>query len=160
MSTPRFSVIVPLYKGAPFIGDAIRSVLDQTYTNLELIVVNDASPDHSADVVRQFHDPRLTLIEHPTNRGSDVSRQTGLQHSSGDVIAFLDQDDYIHPEKLGAHAEVLAHNPNVGFTYNARFELDYSAPTVRDIWRPPLTITLADLVLGFPIAPKIGRAHV
>lgn len=154
MSFPKISVIIPAYNGADHLGAAIRSVLDQTYPNFELIVVDDASPDHTAEVVRQFDDPRLKYLVHKENRGADRARNTGLQGSSGEVIAFLDQDDLFHPEKLQAHAALLEQRPDIGFTYNARFQLNYSSTTIRGLWRPPRSMTLAHLVLGFPITPS------
>ncbi|MBE7551501.1 MAG: glycosyltransferase family 2 protein [Anaerolineales bacterium] len=154
MNTPKVSVLIPTYNGADFLGEAIQSVLGQTYPDVELIIVDDASPDHTAEVVRQFDDPRLTYIVHPENRGADVARHTALQASSGELVAFLDQDDFFHPEKLQAHVVFFEGHPDVGFTYNARFELNYSATTIRDLWRPPHNISLADLVLWFPLAPS------
>lgn len=151
---PKFSVIIPAYKGASFIGQAIRSALDQTYSNLELIVVDDASPDQTGEVVQRFKDRRVIYIRHEKNQGVVEARNSGLRFATGDLIAFLDQDDYFHPEKLASHARLHQEHPEIGFSYNARFELDYSADTIREIWRPPAEITLADLVLGFPIAPS------
>ena len=154
MHFPKVSVIIPTYNGADFLGDAIQSVLGQTYPNFELIVVNDASPDHTTEVVKQFDDSRLKYIIHEKNKGVGQARHTGFQASSGEIIALLDQDDYFHPEKLRAHVMFLESNPEIGFAYNARFELNYSASTIRDLWRPPSNISLADLVLWFPISPS------
>jgi glycosyltransferase involved in cell wall biosynthesis len=139
--------------GADYIGEAIQSVLGQSYTHFELIVVNDASPDYTTQILEKFDDPRFIYIVHENNRGADTARNTGLQASSGEIIAFLDQDDFFHPDKLRAHVTFLNKHPKVGFTYNARFELNYSATTVRDLWRPNAKITLADLVLWFPLSP-------
>jgi len=154
MYAPKVSVIIPTYNGADFLGDAIQSVLEQTYLNFELIVVNDASPDHTTEVVKQFDDSRLKYIIQEENKGVGQARYTGFQASTGEIIALLDQDDYFHPEKLQSHVAFLERHPDVGFTYNSRFELNYSAKTIRDLWRPPSNITLADLVLGFPISPS------
>ncbi len=129
-------------------------MLRQTYANFELIVVSDASPDQTSRLVEQIDDPRLTYIVHERNRGSDKARHTGLQASSGEIIAFLDQDDLFHPDKLQAHVDLYRRRPEVGFTYNNRFELNYSAETIRDIWRPPQDMTIADLVLWFPLSPS------
>jgi len=153
MYEPKVSVIIPTYSGAKFLGEVIQSVLEQTYSNLELIIVNDASPDHTTDVVKQFVDPRIKYITFEKNKGVGQARYAGLQASDGDVIALLDQDDFYHPEKLNAHVKFLEMHPEIGFTYNARFELNYSAKTIRDLWRPPNPISLVDLVTGFPIAP-------
>lgn len=154
MSMPKVSVIIPAYDGAEHLGKAIQSVLNQKYADFELIIVNDASPDNTDEVVGGFNDQRIKYIVHKKNAGVNRARTTGVMASSGEIIAFLDQDDFIHPEKLRMHVSLFEEQPEVGFTYNARFELNYSAETIRDIWRPPTNISLADLVLGFPIAPS------
>lgn len=154
MSTPKVSVIMPAYNGADFLGEAISSVLNQTYQNLELIIVDDASQDHTSAIVGQFDDPRIQYLVQEVNQGVDAARLRAIRASNGEVLAFLDQDDYFHPDKLQAHVTLLEKHPEIGFTYNARFELNHSANTIREIWRPPQTVTLADLILGFPIAPS------
>lgn len=154
MEDSKVSIIIPTYNGANFLGEAIQSVLNQTYPHFELIVVNDASPDHTDEVVKKFNDPRLKYIVHPENRGSDPARITGLNASTGEIIALLDQDDLFHPEKLETHVAFLEENPAVGVTYNARFDLQDSSKAVCGIWDPPDNVTLADVVLGFPFAPS------
>ena len=96
MSESLVSVIIPTYSGASFLGKAIRSVLDQTYPNFELIVVDDKSPDNTEEVVKQFDDPRIKYVRHETNQGAASARRTGCRASSGEIIAFLDQDDLFH----------------------------------------------------------------
>jgi glycosyltransferase involved in cell wall biosynthesis len=155
MSNPKVSVIIPTYGGANFLGEAIQSVLNQTYTNFELIVVNDASPDHTDEIVRQFNDPRLNYIKHEQNRGVANARKTGVMASCGEIIAHLDQDDLFHHEKLQIHVSYLEQHPEIGFTYNSRFELYPTSGAVREILRPSSNLTLGDFVLGFPLAPSI-----
>ncbi|MBX3058079.1 MAG: glycosyltransferase family 2 protein [Anaerolineae bacterium] len=155
METPKVTVITPAYNGADHIGEAIQSVLGQTYSNVELIVVDDFSTDNTAEIVAQFDDSRLLYLAHEQNRGVDQARMTGLAASTGEIIAFLDQDDYFHPEKLATHVNFLQVNPDVGFTYNSYFNLNHSAPTIRDISRPPQSMTLIDLVRGFPLPPSV-----
>jgi glycosyltransferase involved in cell wall biosynthesis len=154
LSSPLVSVIIPAFNQAEFVGEAIQSVLDQTYSKLEVIVVNDASLDHTSEVVKQYNDARVTLIEHRENRGLPAARNTGIRASTGEIIALLDADDLFHPEKLQAHVGFLGGHPDVGVTYNARFELNHSANTIRELWRPPLAVGLVDLVLGFPFSPS------
>jgi len=154
MGSPKVSVIIPAYNGAQFLGETIQSVLGQTYSNFELIIVDDASPDNTAEVVKRFDDIRLKYIVHEKNKGSDVARDTGLRASCGEFIAFLDQDDLFHPEKLAVHVNFMALNPDIGVTYNPRFNLNHSSMTVRDMWCPPRTVTLSDMVLSFPFAPS------
>jgi glycosyltransferase involved in cell wall biosynthesis len=150
----KVSVIIPAYNNAEYLGETIQSVLDQTYPHFEVIVVNDASPDHTPDVVKQFDDPRIRYIVHEENRGLSAARNTGIRAAKGELIALLDGDDLFHPEKLRMHVEFLEKHPDVGVTYNARFELNHSSKTIRELWRPPVTVTLADLVLGFPFGPS------
>ena len=155
MNMPKVSVVIPTYGGAEFLGEAIQSVLRQTYQDFELIVVNDASPDATDEVVRQFDDPRLRYIKHEQNRGVANARKTGVMQSRGAFIAHLDQDDFFHPEKLQAHVDYLDQHPDVGFTYNSRYELYPVSGAVREILRPSPELTLADFVLGFPLAPSV-----
>lgn len=155
MNIPKVSVVVPTYNGAEFLGEAIQSVLQQTYQDFEIIVVNDASPDATDEVIRQFDDPRLRYIKHEQNRGVANARKTGIMQSRGAFIAHLDQDDFFHPEKLQAHVDYLEQHPDVGFTYNSRFELYPASGAIREILRPSSELTLADFVLGFPLAPSV-----
>ena len=155
MSTPKVSVIVPVYNGARYLGEAIESVLNQTFQDFELVVVSDASPDDSADVVRQFSDQRIRYLEHAQNRGSIAARNTGIEASRGDIVVFLDQDDVFHAEKLHTHVEFLARNPDIGLSYNSRFELlNESSRLIRTLWRPPRSVVLGDMVMGFPFGPS------
>lgn len=97
MPTPRFSVVIPAFNQASFVGETIKSVLDQTYSNFEIFVVNDASPDDTSDVVLKFKDPRVNLLEHEENLGLPAARNTGIRGSTGELIALLDADDLFHP---------------------------------------------------------------
>ncbi|MEZ4559099.1 MAG: glycosyltransferase family A protein [Caldilineaceae bacterium] len=154
MSSPIVSVIVPAYNNAEFLGATIQSVLDQSYPHFELIVVNDASPDNVDEVVQQFHDPRIRTIVHATNQGLSAARNTGMRASTGAIIALLDGDDLFLPDKLREHVAFLDAHPEIGVSYNARFELDHSALSIRELWRPPRTVDLRDLVAHFPFSPS------
>ena len=154
MSKTLFSIVIPAYNNAQYLSDAINSVLNQSYPHFELLVVNDASPDNAAEVIKSFSDPRVRYIEHEVNQGLSAARNTGISNAVGDYIALLDGDDYFHPEKLKAHAEFLEKNPEVSVTYNARFELNHSAKTIREIWRPPTSVSMMDVVCGFPFGPS------
>ncbi|WP_439809877.1 glycosyltransferase family 2 protein [Parabacteroides distasonis] len=96
------SIITPMYKGADFVGDTIESVLRQTYTNWEMIIVDDCSPDDGAgiDVVKRYTDPRIKLIESKVNKGSSGARNIALREAKGQYIAFLDSDDMWHSHFL------------------------------------------------------------
>lgn len=98
------SIITPMYKGAAFVGETIKSVLSQSYENWEMIIVDDCSPDDGAGIaeVEKFskNEPRIKLIASKENRGSSGARNIALQKASGRYIAFLDSDDMWHPEFL------------------------------------------------------------
>lgn len=99
-ATPTVSVVLPTYNRADVLRRSIRSVLDQTYEDIELIVVDDGSTDETGAVVSTIDDSRLEYIEHETNRGAPAARNTGIDASRGDFIAFQDSDDVWDPRKL------------------------------------------------------------
>lgn len=95
------SIIMPSYKTAEYISDTIESVLRQTYTNWELIIVDDCSPDHTDDVVGPYlREARIKYLKNEKNSGAAVSRNRALREAKGKWIAFLDSDDLWLPEKL------------------------------------------------------------
>lgn len=150
---PKVSVVIPAYKQAAYLGAALESVLGQRYENLEVIVVNDASPDQTNAVVARYPDPRLSLIEHQENRGLPAARNTGLRAATGTIFALLDADDFFHQDKIQAHVDFLRENPQIDVSYNARYEVNETGGTLA-LWRPPTTATLRDMVMGFPFAPS------
>ncbi|MCL6557363.1 MAG: glycosyltransferase [Firmicutes bacterium] len=104
---PTVSVIIPTYNRAHLIGRAIRSVLEQTYQDFEIIVVDDGSSDNTEEVVKSFNDPRIRYIRHEQNRGGSAARNTGIRAARGEYIAFLDSDDEWLPEKLERQVQTL-----------------------------------------------------
>ena len=112
------SVILPLYNRAESIVGAINSVLEQSYRNLELIVVDDASTDQSIELVEAISDPRIRLLRHETNQGAAAARNTGIEAAKGGYVAFQDSDDEWLPEKLDKQMQVfLAAPEGVGAVY-------------------------------------------
>lgn len=101
----KVDVVLPVYDGAEYVGDAIESVLSQTYEQWELVVVDDGSTDRTPGVVRAYDDPRITLLENDDNRGVGASRNRGVRRVNGDLVAYLDHDDVWYPEKLRRHVE-------------------------------------------------------
>jgi CRISPR system Cascade subunit CasB len=107
---PRFSVIVPAYKVQAYLHECLESVLTQTFTDLELIAVDDCSPDACGAIIDEFaaRDPRVQAVHLPKNVGLGQARNAGLARASGDYILFLDSDDSFVPGALQAIAERLA----------------------------------------------------
>ncbi len=95
------SVIIPSYNHAPYIRQAVESVLGQSHNNLELIVIDDGSTDTSLDYLRTVDDPRYKLIEQ-SNAGAHNAINTGLSLAKGQYLAFLNSDDVFHPERLAS----------------------------------------------------------
>jgi glycosyltransferase involved in cell wall biosynthesis len=110
---PRVSVIIPAFNRASLIGQAIESVLGQTFRDFELIVVDDGSTDETTEVVRGYSDPRIRLIELPSNAGSNAARNRGIKEARSDLIAFLDSDDLYLPTKLETVVGAFDRNPDL-----------------------------------------------
>lgn len=106
-SVPTVSVVVPAYNRVESVSRAIDSVLAQTLDDLEVLVVDDASTDGTADVVERYDDPRVRLLRHETNRGGSAARNTGINHATGQYVAFLDSDDEWLPRKLERQVDCL-----------------------------------------------------
>lgn len=108
-NTADVSVILPVYNGAEFVRGAIESVLDQTHSNWELIVIDDGSTDNTADVLAGFRDSRIRIV-HQLHTGPAPARNRGIQLAEAPYIAFLDADDRWLPEKLSADLRTAAAN--------------------------------------------------
>ncbi|QLG29725.1 glycosyltransferase family 2 protein (plasmid) [Halorarum halophilum] len=104
---PTVSVIIPTYNRAKPLQRTLDSVLAQTHEDLEAIVVDDASSDETASVMESYDDPRVTFIEHETNKGGSAARNTGIEHATGEYMAFLDSDDEWLPRKLERQVDLL-----------------------------------------------------
>jgi glycosyltransferase involved in cell wall biosynthesis len=122
---PKVSVIIPTYNRAHVIRRALHSVLRQTYENLEVIVVDDASTDNTVDVVASIHDERIVFLQQKNRRGAAVARNIGIQAATGDFVAFQDSDDEWLSEKIEKQmAMMLSANVSIGLVYTGflRFE--------------------------------------
>jgi len=114
----KVSVVMPVYNVEQYVAEAIESVLNQTWEGLELIIVNDCSPDNSLQVCQRFTDPRIKIVEHEKNKGLAAARNTGIRHATGELVAFIDSDDLWYPEKLQLHIEHLDNNPHIGVSFS------------------------------------------
>ncbi|MGL4452579.1 MAG: glycosyltransferase [Sarcina sp.] len=111
------SIILPVYNGEKYIQSAIKSVLAQTYQNLELIIVDDGSIDKTKEVINKFDDKRIKYI-YQQNKGQAGARNKGLDLAKGDFIGFIDADDIYERNKLEEQIEILKNDDSVDVVYN------------------------------------------
>jgi len=111
----KITVIIPVYNAGDQVRTAIESILKQTWTNIEVIVVDDCSSDHTASIVQSYLDsePRVKFYQTPKNSGPYVARNIALQHATGDFITINDADDWSHPQKLARQVRHLLKNKKV-----------------------------------------------
>ena len=109
------SVIIPVFNGEKYLGEAIESVIAQTYRFVETIVIDDGSTDNSASVARRFGES--VKYFHQTNQGTGAARNRGASLSGGDFLAFLDQDDLWLPDKLYRQMQVFAAVPDLDIVF-------------------------------------------
>lgn len=116
----RVSVILPTYNRAGILKKAIDSVLSQTYSEFDLLIVDDGSKDDTADVVRSYADERIRYLYTELNRGAAAARNFGIAQVSADAayVAFEDSDDLWHPDKLEKQLKELEKHPEAGFCYH------------------------------------------
>jgi glycosyltransferase involved in cell wall biosynthesis len=131
MTNPLVSVVMSVYNGEKYIAAAISSVLQQTWTDLELIVVNDGSTDASAAILGTIDDPRLKVL-HQENKGQDAALNKGYVHSTGSYIKFMDCDDLISPQTLEVQVKALLQSPEK-IAYGEWYRFFGAEPTPADM---------------------------
>jgi glycosyltransferase involved in cell wall biosynthesis len=109
------SVIIPAFNSERYLSDAVESVLNQTYKNFELIVVNDGSTDRTEEILKQYFDRIQYIYQH--NKGVAAARNTGIRVSKGEYVAFLDSDDIWAKNNLRLQINYLKNNPDIGLIY-------------------------------------------
>jgi glycosyltransferase involved in cell wall biosynthesis len=114
---PLISVVIPVFNGEKTIKETIDSVLKQTFTDFELLVINDGSQDLTVEVVEKIQDSRIQVYSYP-NAGLAASRNRGIDRSTGEYIAFIDADDLWTPDKLEAQFNALKSHPEAAVAYS------------------------------------------
>lgn len=125
--------MIPTYNRAELLRSAIRSVLNQTFQDFEIVVIDDASKDNTKEIVSSFNDKRMKYIRHEVNKGEAGARNTGVTSSSGQYIAFIDDDDEWLPEKLQMQVDLIeSSSPSVGVVYTGAFILNKISGRMKD----------------------------
>ncbi len=131
MRSPLVSVVVPVFNGAGFVVDALTSVLQQTYANLEIIVVDDGSTDDSASVVHAITDPRIRYV-FQKNQGQSAAINYGVSISTGEFIKILDADDWINPTHIASQVAAMGNSTDaVASCRWGYFVNDFRSPVIR-----------------------------
>lgn len=159
------SVIVPTYNHARYLPEAINSVLQQSFQDYEVIVVDDGSTDNTRDVVAEFTDKRIHYI-YQKNKGLAGARNTGLREARGEFVAFLDADDLYLPCKLEVQVRFLTENPDYGFVAGGWNYIDHDGKIIGGYnpWpHPPDELSIESWLYGCrvnPVAVFVCRSWV
>lgn len=129
----KVSVVMPAYNAEKYIEQAVRSVLDQTYPNFELIIVDDCSQDATAEIAQKLaqEDERIMLLQNPQNSGVSASRNIGVLHAQGEWIAFLDSDDMWTTDKLEKQMALVSVHPDAALFYTGSAFVDQNGVRYR-----------------------------
>lgn len=150
-SSPKVSVVIPLYNSKRWIRGALRSVLDQRFRDFEILVIDDGSTDTGPQIAAKYHDHRIRIIVQE-NRGLAGARNIGIRHARGQFIAFLDADDLWTEDKLEKHVALLESEPEIGFTFSWSEMIDETGNSLGMIQRPQARkITPASVFCRNPI---------
>jgi glycosyltransferase involved in cell wall biosynthesis len=144
------SVIIPTYNHAAFVGEAIQSVLGQTFRDLELVVVDDGSTDATQEVLGQVGDPRLCVVRQ-ANAGLLAARSAGVNATTAPFVTFLDADDVFLPDTLATMEQYLRAHPDVGLVAGGVRYIDSAGRVLGEHVAMPASLDVADLLLHNPI---------
>jgi glycosyltransferase involved in cell wall biosynthesis len=148
---PEISVVVPAYNCAATIRQTLVSISNQTFTDIEIIVVDDGATDATSEILGAFEDRRLRVVRQ-VNRGLAGARNTGIHNARGKYIAFCDADDIWEAEKLERHYLHLESDPNIGISFAGSSMIDQNGQQLKISQRPKLkNISAADVFKRNPI---------
>lgn len=135
---PKISVILPVYNGEKYIKQSVDSILSQTFTNFELIIIDDGSKDKSVEIIESYTDTRIRLIKNSTNRGTIESLNIGIKESRADFIARMDQDDISFPQRLQVEYDFLINNRHIAIVGSWSYIINKDGDKLR-IYKNPET---------------------
>jgi glycosyltransferase involved in cell wall biosynthesis len=155
---PVVSVIIPTYNCESYIARAVESVLDQEDCSYEIIVIDDGSTDNTRQILAPYidrHTDRLCYILQ-NNQGVAAARNRGIEIAKGDLIAFLDADDYFLPGKLAAQASIFAQRPDLGIVHSGWQRVDDRGEKILDVcpWENIPELDLASWLRWKPVLPS------
>ena len=144
------SVIMPSWNTGKFIAESIQSVIDQTYKNWELLIVDDCSTDNTDQVVASFNDDRIRYLKNKKNSGAALTRNKAIREARGEWIAFLDSDDLWFPKKLERQIKFMKKN-NLVFSYHEYVKIDEESKQLNIYVSGPRVVTKRKMYnYGYP----------
>lgn len=144
------SIIMPSWNTAKWIAESIQSIINQTYTNWELIIVDDCSSDNTDEVVESFHDNRIRYLKNEKNSGAALTRNRAIREANGEWIAFLDSDDLWKPEKLENQIKFMVDN-DYTFSYHEYEKIDEESQPLNIYVSGPKKVTKRKMYhYGYP----------
>ena len=150
MENELVSIIMPTYNCAKFIKETIESVLNQTYENWELVIVDDCSNDNTEEIVESFNDKRIKYHKLEKNSGAAVARTTAMKMAIGNYMAFLDSDDLWKKEKLEKQLEFMKKN-NYNFTCTAYEQIDEEGNKLNKVIKTKKKANYNRILLDCPV---------
>lgn len=134
---PAVSVLLPAHNREHWVGDAIRSVINQSFDDWEVVIVDDGSTDRTAETVQAFDDPRVRLVRHEANKGIPAARNSALEAARGRFIAWLDSDDVARPNRLAEQLAFLEMHPEFALVGSCAGKIDAAGRRKRGLRIPP-----------------------
>jgi glycosyltransferase involved in cell wall biosynthesis len=158
LELPLVSVVIPSYNHAQYLRECIDSVLNQSYTRIEVIVVDDGSTDESLDLLRSYGD-RIRLLQQCGGRQARA-RNMALAAATGELVAFLDSDDRYIPERIDAAVAAFLQHPETDVVWGDFRLIDGRGKALRDVrWKPRLTDFRLELISGNPICNAVATVR-
>ncbi len=159
---PEVSVIMPVYNGQAFLRPAVESVLKQTYTSFEFIIVDDGSTDNTPAILDTFRDERIMRLRNRHNLSRPVARNLGLRFAEGKYIALMDADDISLPDRITKQLAYLDSHPEVGVVGTQAINIDSAGKTLEFLnWQYPVSHSLIcwGLATGAGFLPPTALFH-
>ena len=145
------TVLIPVFNGEKYLSQAIKGVLNQTYTDFEFLIVDDASTDNSKNIIKSYDDSRIKLVENGWNLGQTATLNKGIKLAKGKYIARLDQDDLSLPKRLEKQVEFLNSNPDITAVGSYVICIDENGNYMREsIWPVGFENNLFNILCGIP----------
>jgi glycosyltransferase involved in cell wall biosynthesis len=147
METPLVSVFMPVYNSEQYIAEALESILNQTYKNLEIILVDDGSTDKSVEIIKNYNDKRIKLIQNEKNMGIPYTRNVGLNNATGKYMAIMDSDDISLPNRIEKQVQYLEVHPDIDVVGSYYYK--FNNKKTREIRLPYIHPHEIDIILMF-----------